>query len=296
MAGTDIYLGPPGLPVKLPPPVPGIELPLERPTAVQELGSGAKWVDRFGRGRRRYSLSWEQLTVDELTTIERLAMLPGPLILDMPDRRNRLTANQSNGGDVLRTDEGVLARFQGVEGVSTAQFRSAPRSFSWDTTGALGSTNRGLYFYSSSTVVDDTWHSVRVGAFYAATAWLRSTVAVNMYAGFDWMDAAGAYISTSAFGTAVGITTTGFSQVTRTGVAAVANAAYGIPFWINSATTGSTLVVYVDDAMVEEVSAAGVSPSAHVVGTGMPRVSVIETPASSRLLGYTSPTLVLQEL
>jgi hypothetical protein len=293
----DVYLGPPGAMVALPPPLPNIEMPLQRPTAEQQFADGGVLVDRFGDGRRRYTIQWEHLTVDELAIIERLALLPGPLILDMPDRRNRLTANQSSGGDVRRTDDGVLARFQGVESVSTVQFRSAPRSFAWATGTALAATGRGLYLYNSATVVDRTWHPVRGGAFYVSAGYLRATAAVNMQAGFDWHDATGAFLSASAFGSSTAVSTANFAtRVERSGVAAPAGAAYGIPFWLNANTTGAAITVYLDDPMVSEVNAAGVAAGAYVIGTGMPRVAVVETPASSRLIGYTSPTLVLQEV
>ena len=297
MTGSSIYLGRVGNPVLLsPPPIQNIDMTLERPTATTDLLSGAKVVDRFGRGRRRYTLAWEHLTTDELHTIEWLALLPGPLVLDMPDRRNRLTANQSTGSGVLRATEGMTARFQGTVSSSTAQSRSAPRSFAWATGTALGSTGRGLYCYTSNTVVDDTWHPVRGGAFYASAGYLRTSAAVNMQAGFDYHDATGAYIGTSPVGTSTAVSTSGFTRVERTGVQAPANAAYGIPFWLNATTTGAAITVYHDDLMVEEVSAAGVACGVFVVGTGVPRVSVVETPATSLLMGYTSPSLTLQEL
>ena len=296
MTGSSIYLGRVGQPILLsPPPIQNIDMSLERPTATTDLLSGAKVADRFGRGRRRYTLAWEHLTPDELHTIEWLALLPGPLVLDMPDRRNRLTANQSTGSGVLRTTEGMTARFQGTVSSSTTQSRSAPRSWAWATGTALGSVNRGLYCYTSTSVVDDTWHPVRAGAWYASAGWLRSSATVDMRAGFDWHDATGTYLSTSSFGSIITVSTS-FALVQVAGVQAPANAAYGIPMWLNAGTTGAAVTVWHDDLMVEEVSGAGVAAGTFVVGTGVPRVSVVETPSNSLRMGYVSPSLVLQEL
>jgi hypothetical protein len=293
---TDIYLGPVGQAVKLPGNTRPVELPLSWPTAFQELLSGASVVDRVGRGRRRYSLKWEALLPDEWAILERLALLPGPLVLDMPDRRNRLTANQSTGGDTGRTTAGVIARFQGTVAVSGAQFRSAPNSFAWSTGTALAATGRGLYLYNSATAVDDTWHPVRPSTSYVVSGYLRTSAAVSMQAGLDWHDASGTYLS-SSLGTGTALPTGDWNTRVWVSASAPATAAWGIPLWINTTTTGAAITVYLDDPMVHEGSAAVVGDiPVQVVGTGVPRVAVVEFPASSALLGYQDLDLVLQEL
>ena len=107
--------------------------------------------------------------------------------------------------------------------------------------------------------MDDTWHPVRPGAFYACAARLRTSATVSMRAGFDWHGPTGTYLSTSAFGTDTAVSTSSFTLVSKTGVVAPAGAAYGIPFWVNATTTGSAITVYLDDPQAEEVDAAGVS-------------------------------------
>jgi hypothetical protein len=294
MAGTDMYLGPPGAPVKLPGNIAPVESPLLIPTAQQATLDGGQVVNRMGRPRRRYVIPYAGLTADELGILERLILIGGSLVLDDPSRRNRLTANQSSGGDTSLTTDGIMARFQGTVARSTAQAHTGTGSFAWVTDGAV--INRGLYLYSSDTTPDATWHPVRGGAWYAAAAYLRASAAINMYAGFDWMTAAGAYISTSTFGTSTAVSTTDFNtRVERTGVQAAANAAYGIPFWINATAPGAR-TVYLDDPQVEEVSGADVACGAYVIGTGVPRIAVVGVSASSPLLGYTSPGLELQEV
>jgi hypothetical protein len=297
MAGTDVYLGPPGAPVKLPGNIAPLEAGLVIPNASQEVLNGGTVVDRMGRVRRRYSIPYAGLTVDELGILERLVLLSTTLVLDDPNRRNRLTANQSSGGDTARTTDGVIARFQGSVAVSAVQVRSAPRSFAWATGTALAATGRGLYLYNSATVPDYAHHPVRAGAFYAAAAYLRASAAVSMQAGFDYHDDNGVYVSTSALGGGTAVSTANFNtRVDRTGVQVPAGIAYAIPFWINSTTTGAAITVYLDDPQVEEVSGAGVGCGAYVMGTGLPRVAVIDAPAPSPLLGYVSPQLDLLEV
>lgn len=297
---TTWYLGPAGSLVALPPPLRDIARPLSRPAVQQVALGGAVTLDRMGRGRRSHTLAWSYLTPDEAAVLERLWQLPGELILDDPSRRNRLTANQSTGGDTGRTADGCIARFQGTVSVSTAQARSGARSFAWATGTALAVTNRGLYLYNgpSPEPVDDTWHPVRPGAFYAHAGYLRSTAAVSMYGGWDWHDAAGAYLSTSAIGTSTALSTSNFStRVERTGVAAPAGAAYGIPFYLNATTTGAAITVYLDEPQVEEVTAAGVSCGAYVIGSGVPRVATTgELPQTTPLAGWENLELALVEL
>jgi hypothetical protein len=290
---SDWYLGPAGALVMLPPPDRDITRPLSRPSAEQVTLSGAVITDRLGRGRRKHTLSWRALTPDEASIVERLWQLPGVLILDDPSRRNRLTANQSTGSDAGRTTDGAIARFQGSLSSSTAQSRSAPRSFAWATGTNLGTTGRGIYLYNSATIVDDTWHPVRPSTAYTASGYLRSTAAVSMQAGFDWHAADGTYLSTS-LGSGTALSTSNFNtRVTLDNSTSPATAAYGIPFWINTTTTGAAITVYLDDPQVEEAAAA----SAHVIGSGVPRVATAgEFPQTTPMVGWETLELALVEV
>lgn len=290
--GTELYLGPPGGLILLPRPDQGIALPLSRPSAVQELADGGRVVDRFGRGRRRYLFRWTRLDPDGAAILERLWLLPGTLILDDPSRRNRLTANQSSGGDVRRTTEGVIARFQGSVSRSTAQARSGTGSFAWSTGTALAATGRGLYFYSSATVPDDTWHPVRPGAIYSGSVYLRASAAVSMQAIIDWCDVTGTVLTTD-FGGGAAVSTSGFTRVTVVNKTAPASAAYGILAATNTTTTGAAITVWYDDPQMEEAAQAG----AQVIGTGVARVATEgDFPMESFMLGDYSPELSLTEV
>lgn len=288
------YLGPAGSLVALPPPQRDIPRPLGRPTVEQVAIGGAVTVDRMGRGRRRHSLSWSFLTPDEASILERLWQLPGTLILDDPSRRNRLTANQSTGSDVAQDTTGVLARGQGSVSSSTAQARSAPRSFAWATSGAVGVTGRGLVLASSITVPDFTWHPVRPGGIYTVSLWARATAAITMRAGLEWYDAATtpATVGAASTGTAAAVGTGAFSKYTVTGTAP-AGAAYGLVTFLNTVTTGAGLTLYVDDLQVEEASA----DSAWTIGSGVPRVATLgELPQTTPLTGWEHLELALVEL
>lgn len=290
MAGGDFYLGPAGALGLLPAPGRGIEKTRGKRVGVHELLAGGNVTHRMG-GRRRYVLKWPALTVEELSVIETLFELPGPYILLDPGRRNLLTANQSTGTDALRSTEGMIARFQGVVTSDITQFRSGVRSIKWDTQGALGATNRGIYFYQSSSVVDDSWAPVRPSTQYTFNLWARADAAMNGYAAIDWHTTAAGYISTS-FGTAAALPTASWATRFEVTATSPATAAYAAPALLNSATTAATRNVFADDAMLAE----GAAGQAWVLGTGVPRVSLLELPDSSPVVPWESAELVLQEL
>jgi hypothetical protein len=263
------FLGYPGALQALPSPAPGYEpVDLVR-GGTHELLSGATVRDRIGV-RRRWTLSWPAITDDQWALIRSLVRLPGPFRYLDPLERNLLTPNQSTGSDELRTTVGAMARFQGTLSSSTAQFRNWTRAFAWNTVTNLTISNRGIYAYTSDASVDSTWTAVRPSVAYTASAYMRSTSAVSMYAGFDWYGPTGTYLSTSALGTGTALSTANFNtRVTQTATAP-AGAAYGIPFWINSSTPGTTLTVYADELQMEEAATA----SAFRLGAGTPWVSV----------------------
>jgi hypothetical protein len=291
MPNLDFYLGPAGGLVAIRPPGRDIDKARPKRVGTHELLSGGNVVDRVG-GRRRYTLSWEALTADELATLEALYELPGPLVLYDPGRRNMLTANQSMGTDALRSAEGFSARTQGTVSSSTAQFRSWSRACAWATGSALGSTDRGIVVATSSATVDGTWTPVLPSTQYTISGYLRTTAAVSMKAGWEWYNAAGILQGAAVFGSGVALSTSNFAtRVTHTATSH-ASAAYGVPLFLNTTTTGAAITVYLDEIQMEEAAAA----SAYVVGTGVPRVSLVDLPNTSPLTPWENAELVIQEL
>jgi hypothetical protein len=265
MPGGYPWLGPPGSLMQLPSPAPGYEPVDQIRGGTHELLAGTV-RDRL-KTLRRITLSWPVVSDANYALLRTLARLPGPYRYLDPLELNLLTANQSLGTDDLRTTEGAIARFGGTLSSSTAQFRSWSRSFAWTVTPS--STGWGIYLYSNTTVPDGTWTAVRPSTTYTASAYLRSTVAISMKAGFDWHDAAGVFISADTGGSGVALSQANFNtRVTRTATSP-ANAAYGIPWWTNT-TTSAANVVYLDEAQMEE----GSSASSFRLGVGTPLVSV----------------------
>lgn len=262
------YLGYPGALQALARPAFGYAPVDEIKGGTHELLSGANIRDRIGV-RRRFTLSWPAMTDAEWMTVRSLARLPGPLRYLDPTEPNMLTPNQSTGSDELRTIEGAMARFQGTLSSSAAQFRSWTRSFAWNTGSALSITGRGIYLYTSDTVVDSTWTAVRPSVQYTASGYLRASSAVSMQCGIDWMGPTGTYLSTS-LGTGAAVSTANFTTRFTCTATSPSNAAYGIPLFINTSTPGTTLTVYLDEAQMEQAAAA----STFDLGAGTPWVSV----------------------
>jgi hypothetical protein len=276
MGGGYPFLGYPGSLTQLPSPSPGYEPVDIVRGATHELLSGGNVRDRIGV-RRRFTLNWPAMSDANYSLLRSLTRLPGPYRYLDPVELNMLTANQSTGSDALRTTEGAMARFQGTLASSATQFRSWTRSFAWSTGTALGATGRGIYLYTSDATVDPTWAAVRPGITYTASGYLRATAAVSMQAGIDWMSAAGAFISVS-LGTGAAVSTSNFNTRFTVTATAPAGAAYGIPFWINTTTTGAAITVYLDEPQMEE----GATASTFRLGAGTPLVAVDS-------LGHTIP-------
>jgi hypothetical protein len=244
-------------------------------------------------GRARvYHLRAERITADQLSVYEQLFELPGPYRLVDTGRRNMLTANQSSGTDALVDTTGMKARFQGTVVSSFAQQRTRSRSLNWDTGGALAVTDRGVYFYTSELTVDATWTAVLPNTVYCASVYARADAAVSMYAGFDWHTFDGTFISnTMGTGTALG-TTDWLTRLTSGAKTSPSNAAFGIPVVLNSATTAANRDVYLDDAQMEQASAA----TAAVVGTGTPVVAVDQLGVTLPKPGQYTVDFTLQEV
>jgi hypothetical protein len=260
------YLGAAGSLQQLPPVQRNLEMPLQRKGGTHELLDGSLVRDTVSY-RRRYTLNWSWITLDQLSVLEALYLQGGPLVYLDPVRRNQLTANQSMGTDVTDAPDGFIARFQGTATSDTAQFRSGTRSLKWDTVTALGATGRGVYAYNSVSAIDSTWSPVLPSTSYTASIYARASASVSMAAIIDWMTAAGVYISTST-GSAANPGTANFSSRFTVTATSPANAAYAIPALLNQGTTGAAVQVWSDEWQLERAAAA----TAWVVGTGASRV------------------------
>jgi hypothetical protein len=268
MAGW--WLGKPGALVRIPSPhvAPGLDAPRQRKTVVHDLlGDGAR-VNLMGR-TRRYVLRWNPaLTADELGILQQLELLPGPLRIIDPTRRNMLTGNQSTGTDELRDATGMVARIQGILVTDTAQARSGLRSAKWDSQGAVTANKGPLFCYPNPLVVDKFWLAVLPNTQYSFSCYARASQALTVAGQFDWHTSLGGYIGTNQ-GNPVALSLTDWSTRPFVTATSPANVAYGIGSIWSTTGTGSTVNVWVDDLMVNEGPLA-----AWVPGGGTQQVSI----------------------
>ena len=284
------FLGPPGGLVAIPNPYRDVDRTRAKRAGVHELLGGGAVVDRWG-GTRRYTLRWPAITDDQLSVLEYLFEMPGPMVLVDPSRTNLLTANQSHGTDALRSTEGFLVRTQGTLSSSGTFFRSGQRSCAWATGSNLSATDRG-FTLRSSTTVGSTWCPVLPSTAYTVSAYMRTSSAVSMKAGMEWYDAAGAIIGSAVFGSGVALSTSNINtRVTHTATSP-STAVYMVPLFLNSTSPGTTLTVYLDEAQAEQASAV----TAWVLGTGVPRVSLLELPSTTPEYPRETVELIAQEL
>jgi hypothetical protein len=267
MPNSIAYLGYPGALQALPRPAFGYAPVDEVRGGDHELLSGARVRDRIGV-RRRFTLSWQAMTDAEWALVRALTRIPGPFRYLDPLEPNMLTANQSTGTDELATTEGFSVRTQGTLSSSTAQQRSWRRSCAWATGTALAATDRG-FALRTSTAVDSTWTAVRPSTSYSVSGYLRTTVAVSIKAGMEWYDSAGIIIGSAVFGTGVAIGTGDFNSRPTHTATSPANAAYAVPLFLNSTTTGAAITVYLDEPQFQEGAV-----TAFDLGAGTPWVSV----------------------
>lgn len=287
----DFYLGRPGALQVLVPPLPGWEATDLLRGGTHELAGGGNVRDRGGI-RRRWVLNWKALTDAEWSTLRTLLHTPGPFRLLNPDELNRLTVNQATGTDELRDTTGLRAVTQGVVSSDTAWAHAGLRSCKWDTETALTvASGNGVAYTTSLTSIDSTWAAVRPSVAHTFSVWAHASVAVSMAARIDWYTTAGALISSDA-GTGTAVSTSAWTQLVCANKTAPATAAYGICGAQNTTTTGAALLLYLDDAQLEE----GASATAWRLGGGTPLVAVDSLSPSVPLVGFHDAELVLVEL
>jgi hypothetical protein len=287
---VSYYLGPPGALVTLPDPE-TVTHPRVKKGGQHELLGGGTVRDTIG-WRRRFTLSWDLLTLDELSVLEALYEQAGPFEFLDQSRRNQLTANQANGTDSPTTvaTDGFIARFGGAVSSTGTQFRSGKKSALWTVTPS--STGWGLYLQNSTSVVDASWCVVRPSAIYTLSGYMRASLAISMKAGVDWYDAAGGFISADTAGSGQALNTGNWNiRVTRTTPASPSNAAYGIG-WFTNTTTSLANSVFLDDVQFEQGAAA----TTWTQGTGTPTVFIDSLDSSTPWDGRVAAEMVLVEV
>lgn len=287
---AGIWMGPAGSLVEVPRVRLGAEATRARLGAVHVLAGGGAVMQTSGY-QTAWRLTGTWLTPDQFSVWEALASLRGPYRLVDRQRRNLLTPNQSTGGDDLGDTTGVVARFQGTASVDTAQFRSGSRSFKWNSSTSLSATGRGLYWYTSSSAIDQTWPACLPSTQYTFAAYCRASATLSVQALIDWMPVGGGSpISTSA-GAATPLSTSNW--LTRPFVTAISppTAAYPIGAVVNTSTPGTTISFWADDAMLCEGTL-----DEWTIGTGTPLVAVDQLTRAYPLASRVDCEMTLVEL
>jgi hypothetical protein len=292
---TGFYLGPPGAPVAIPDPDPGLAYPLIRKGGTHELLSGGTVRDLIGL-RRRFELSWQLLTQDELSPLEELFALPGPLVLIDLTRRNHLTAQQAAGTGYLNSTSGFVVA-TGTLTSDTAHagttLGAGRRSLKW-AAGALGSTGNGPATGTSTTAAS-LFNDMAVIPSEPYSVGMRaqrsSAGTITMGARVEWYTSAGVFISGST-GTGTALGTSSWDLLKIENQTAPATAAYLKVRCVNTATTGGARDVFMDAWQAEQATTL----SAWVLGTGTPVVAPDSLEAAYPHLPWTQASLVLVEL
>jgi hypothetical protein len=258
--------------------------------AVHQLAGGGRRRHRAGQPRRNWSMSRNQLTVDEVAVWEGLfwgSYGDRPYRLIEQWRRNMLPPNVSSGTDVLRDTTGFVM----VSGTSvasgTTQVERGTRSLEWVVT----ATGQQLRLSAGATTSGDADADIPVipGQFYVGWLRARATVAVlvNLAAIFYPDDGLGA--QTTGTGANVTLSTTVWQTVQVTVQAPVG--AHLMRLRLNTAGAGAG-TIYVNAAQVE----AGQAINSWTLGSGVPKVA-IDTLGESWQTAYgANSTVTLVEL
>lgn len=280
----SVYFGRPGSLVQVPWPRGDVEKPYSRQVFVFETGGGQNAVSILASGARAYQMHWNALHLDNFNLLAQYwsgGMGVGPWVLIDPSVPNLLLPNQSSAsaafGDTtgFKTVGGAAADGTILSNTSATFIHrtGSQRSIRWQFTVGAATTPQ-LTFNPPYR----NWFGIPVvvGLPYAFSLWARpdGTVdsSITMAAKIQWMDSAGATLSTSTGGDiVVGAAMTKLS-VTAT---APANAAYAMPY-LNS--TGSTITtgasIYADEFLFEQDSAF----NSWAPGTGCRAVEIIAFP------------------
>lgn len=258
----NVYFGRPGALVTMPWPRSGMEKPFNRMVYEFITGSGQAQVSSMAGGSRQYTLTWRALHADTQTNIERYwsgNAGPGPFVLIDPSARNLLLPNQA----------GATSTFFDARGWATTGGTDFDGNLL--SNGAGGITQHNVYNarnlrwrFAVTPVTTPTlqlsapyrnWYGIPVvvGLPYTVSTWARpdGTVdsSITMRLSLQWLDSAGAVLSTITSGDTVMTTWTRLSA----GGVAPANAVYArVQFIATGATISVGGSIYIDEPMLEQ--------------------------------------------
>lgn len=201
MPDQRIYFGRPGAVQEIWCPFTGVGSPRQRATTTFLTASGGARVQRTRGGNRTYTLDYGGLGDRAFRYLEAFDaghQGPGPFVLLDPARRNLLSVNQSSGTSDSNTADGFA--FSGGSGQafssSPLNGQGLPRSMLWTSTATAPSVAQMRLANPSP-----EWPGWPViGRPYSFGFWVTgggSDAAVDFTPSFDWLDAAGALISTT---------------------------------------------------------------------------------------------------
>jgi hypothetical protein len=288
------YLGPPGRLLTLPPPRVGVDVGQVRAGSERALLSGGTAVDTVGQPKRRFVLSWQQMTTAVFAPLEGLALGlygPGPFLLVESARANLLPANVSAPTSIRADTFGWGVSAGAVSSVSTPTPLGGRRVISWSpgTTAAGGAV---LFAVDAARVASDTAPLI-TGVTYTAQAQSRlvsgsATTALRL----GWYDSTETLLSSTS-GSSGALSSGAWTQQTVTAAAssAPAGAVYVAPA-LDVPAGGAGQVIASDQWQLELAGSAGT----WTLGTGVPRVMVDQLTDSYPRTGRHDVTLTLAEV
>lgn len=289
------WLGKPGALIALPPPQKGITLPAVRQaTVAQTIGGGQIVNFAPGPGRRTYGLSWTGLQPEQYTLLEELysgLRGRGPFVLIDPGRRNKLSADQSGTGSTTGAVAGwaVTGVGETLTTVTTPIFRG-PNALKWllPASPATG-TLRGTAPAGLSGV---PWPTGQPCTFSAQLQGGGTDPIVTIAAQLQWVDAAGATISTTT-GSTIATASGSWAAASVTLSAPPAGAVAVLPgFAVTPASVTAQAFVFIDAPLLDMASTV----RAFTAGTGVPRVSFSSLVPLYKTIPFTACQATLLEV
>lgn len=252
-----LYFGIPGSLITLTSPKGGVTATREVPRQVFQLDSGGVRVGQVVSGRRKFTLSYAGLGVDDFRTLQAFEhghWGPGPFALYDSSWHNLLNVRQSSA----TSSTGDASGFTATSGTGTLSstpnvFNRGPRSLDWFWGGAAS----GSQVMRLDPVVS-TWYGVPVvvGLPYTFSCYVKgfgSDPVVQLTADIVWKNAAGTVITTTSSSP---MNSSSFSYqpfiVTDTAPAGAAYAYVGLTATGSTITSDSTLSL--DNFQFEQAS------------------------------------------
>lgn len=327
------YLGNAGASVQLPYAIRPHDPTLVRPASVKQTIGGGQVVGRPpGPGRRTYQVVFNWLAAEDLTVLEEFyagARGPGPFALLDPGRRNKLTANQASTGAVGGDTTGFEVDATEQVSLSTELLIGAGLStLRWDLPVTV--TSGVLALPAPTGLVGVPAPAGQAWTFSAQLAGTGADPFVSVMAALQWLDPTGMVVATT-FGAPVSVLPGAWTQVAvsvagpsgaavqpalvvdPTSVMGVAGPGdipvrrYPFTMPVRRATPVGPLPAAINRFAGAGSYAGGVlvaqpqldmwaSVRTWVLGTGVPRVSLVSMPETDRILPWRDVTATLVEV